>query len=222
MGYGKHFNDMYTGSMFGQSTDVFAVWGYVISNMRVTKLEAHVELNPRVMATVFGSDPRTMIDAIAVLEAPDDESRSTTHEGRRLVLMTARTSGPMQFLVVNGYKYRHTRDEDARKATNRKSQRKRYARKKVEAAGEEWDPGMWKDSALSSGTVQALDAGTATGDWESFVSSGDAPEDDAPDSWDKVAEADARCAATHSASGWDPDGADKALTVQKPMEKEGL
>ncbi len=163
MGYGKHFDDMYTGSMFGQSTDVFAVWGYVISNMRVTGLEAHVELYPQLMAAVFGSTPQKMVDAIAVLEAPDDASRSTTHEGRRLILVTDRTGGPMQFLVVNGYKYRFTRDEDARKATNRKSQRKRYAKRKALEAG-----GPWNEDA------------------------------------------------------WEPDGADKVLAIQKPMEKEGL
>ncbi len=195
MGYGKHFESMYTGSMFGMGADVFAVWGYVISSMRVTKLEAHAELNPRLIGAVIGMSVERVVAAIAKLEEPDPQSRSESHGGSRLVAVTKKTPGPVQYLVVNGYKYRYTPDEQSKREKDRNRQRRARAKKKVEAAGEEWDPGMWKDNAAPPGTVQALDAGTATGDWEAFVSSVDA---------------------------WEPDGADKVLSIQKPIVEEGL
>ncbi len=177
MGYGKHFEDMYTGSMFGIGPDVFAVWGYVISNMRVTKLEAHVELNPKLMALAIGTTVERITAAIGVLESPDEDSRTEKMEGRRLVLATKRTKGPMQFLVVNGYKYRYSRDEGGRRESNRMAQKKYHAKKK---AGEDWNEGAW----------------------EAFVNSGDNP--------------------SRAGDAWEPDGADKVLAIQKPMEKEGL
>ncbi len=153
MGYGKHFESMYTGSMLGKGTDVFAVWGYVIATMRVTKLEAHVELNPVLLAFMLGATPAEVVEAIAVLEAPDIESRSKGEDGRRLVLVTERANaGPMQFRVVNGYKYRYTVDEQTKREKDRVRQREYRAKKKAE----EWDA-EGEDHPLS--TQRPMDRG---------------------------------------------------------------
>ncbi len=173
MGYGKHFESMYTGSMCGKSTDVFAVWGYAIANMRVTKLEAHVELNPHLMAFTFGTTEEKILAAIATLEEPDPRSRSKGHGGRRLVAVTEKTEGPVQYLVVNGYKYRYTPDEQS----TREKDRERKRKQRVKARS---------DDAEKVGTFeQAFGPPPGLGAWE-------------------------------------PDGADKVLAIQKPMEKEGL
>lgn len=145
MGYGKHFQDMYTGSMFGNSTEVFAVWGYVIAHMRVTEGVAHVELNPDLMAGIFATTADVIMGAIEFLEKPDPKSRSSDDDGSRLVLESERHGGPMRFRVVNGYKYRYTKDEEERKRKAAKRQAKYMAKQK---GGQEWD-GEGEDRVLA-------------------------------------------------------------------------
>ena len=77
--------------------------------------------------------------ASAALEAPDPGSRSGEEEGRRVVAESVRTLGPMQYRVVNGYKYRMMPGEEKRKAGERKRSAKYYAKKKAEREAAEWD-----------------------------------------------------------------------------------
>ena len=55
--FGKHFASMYSGSMFGKPAIVFAVWGYVIANMRPSRKDGqcYVELNPALLAATFAT-----------------------------------------------------------------------------------------------------------------------------------------------------------------------
>jgi hypothetical protein len=95
-GYGRHFRSMYTGSMVGMGTDVFAVWGYVIAHVR----DGVVELNPRLLAGIFGSTREAMVKALSDLCAPDPESRNPDQEGRRLIHEQA-----YMYRVVSAEKY---------------------------------------------------------------------------------------------------------------------
>jgi len=53
--YGKHFTAMYTGSMRGAGSVIFAVWGYVIAYMIPDEVVgAQVELNTELMAFLIG------------------------------------------------------------------------------------------------------------------------------------------------------------------------
>lgn len=155
MGYAKHFEGMYTGSLFGAGCEVFAVWGYAISHMHVTGTKAHVELNPTYLASVLGSTFEKMKEAIEFLCEPDADTRTDGEDGRRMVLLSKKTRGPMQFLVVNGYKYRHTRDEEGRRASNRRAQRKFAAKRKARLDGEEWDETKWKPEGQDNGLATA-------------------------------------------------------------------
>lgn len=153
MGYAKHFEGMYTGSMIGAGCEVFAVWGYAISHMHVTGETAHVELNPTYLALVLGAPVEKMEEAIEYLCAPDENSRTKGEDGRRMVLMSDAHRGPMQFMVVNGYKYRHTRDEEARRSTVRKASKKYRAKVK---AGDDWDESKWEPEGKDSGLADAV------------------------------------------------------------------
>ncbi len=155
MGYAKHFEGMYTGSMFGAGTDVFAVWGYAISHMHVTGKKAHVELNPTYLASVLGSTLEKMEEALEFLCTPDEDTRTEGEDGRRMVLMSKKTRGPMQFFVVNGYKYRHTRDEEGRRESNRRAQAKFAAKRKAKLDGDEWDETKWEPEGKDSGLATA-------------------------------------------------------------------
>ena len=133
--FGKLFASIYCGSMFGARAIVFAVWGYVIANMRPASRrdpECYVELNPSLLAATFATTVADVLDAIATLEAPDPLSRSSAEEGRRLVCLTeSHHAGPMQFRVVNGAKYRAIRDEETRREQNRNAKRAERQRKHV-------------------------------------------------------------------------------------------
>ncbi len=127
--FGKHFESMYSGSMFGKSAVVFAVWGYVIAFQRPSRKhkECFVELNPPVLAATFSSTVAEITAAIEELEQPDPASRSELDDGRRLVRVTKpgeQIIGPTLFRVVNGTKYRELRDEEERRLYNMEAKRK--------------------------------------------------------------------------------------------------
>jgi len=79
--YGRHFESMYTGSMVGAGSDVFAVWGYVISHCR----DGIVELNPKVVAAMIGCEEGRIEEALEYLQTPDPQSRCQNNKGRRIV-----------------------------------------------------------------------------------------------------------------------------------------
>src|SRR6266496_1587784 len=81
MMWGKHFQSMYEGSMYGAGVAVFAVWGYVISHTR----NSTVELNPKMLANTLGGTEAEVNDAIEFLSMADPKSRHKAHDGRRLV-----------------------------------------------------------------------------------------------------------------------------------------
>jgi hypothetical protein len=125
--YGKHFASMYTGSMFGKKAVVFAVWGYVISNLRPNRMDraCYVELNPALLASTFSDTEASIMEAIEVLCAPDPASRTQVEDGRRLIRMDdSPIVGPSQYRVVNGPKYRAIRDEEERRSYLREAKRR--------------------------------------------------------------------------------------------------
>jgi hypothetical protein len=107
--------------MFGAGTDVFAVWGYIIANT----VNSTVEINPQLLASILGSTPERVESALEFLCAPDPRSRNDEHEGRRLL-----KQGPFQYYVVSHQHYRDIRNEDERRAYNRRKQAESRARRK--------------------------------------------------------------------------------------------
>lgn len=113
--YGKHFQSMYTGSMFGAGANIFAVWGYVISHTR----DGTCELNPSYLAAVLGMNISEVLMAINFLCQPDPSSRSKEQDGRRLI-----REGEYQYIVPQAEKYRKIRSRDDQRESNRERQRK--------------------------------------------------------------------------------------------------
>jgi hypothetical protein len=116
MMWGKHFESMYEGSMYGAGVAVFAVWGYVIAHTR----NGVVELNPRKLADTLGGELGDVEAAIEFLKSPDAASRHKEHEGRRLLL-----ESPFQYRVPSWHIYHAIRNEDERREYNRKKQAER-------------------------------------------------------------------------------------------------
>lgn len=124
--YGKIFESMFQGSMIGAGSHVFAVWAYVIANMRPDReVGAQVDLNPKLLGFILGEEEERVRGAIEYLCRPDGESRTPDEQGRRLVQM-----GEYAYRVVNGAKYRAIRDEETRRRQNREAKRRERERKR--------------------------------------------------------------------------------------------
>ena len=73
--YGKIYTCLYTVSMVGSGSMVLALWPYVIANARPDD-GGSIDLNPALLAAVFGEPPEKIQDAITFLCSPDPDSRS--------------------------------------------------------------------------------------------------------------------------------------------------
>lgn len=113
MGWGKHFERMYEGSMYGAGIEVFAVWGYAISRAR----NGVVELNSKKLADTLGGTVEQIEKAMKYLCSPDELSRWKTHEGRRLVKQT-----DLQYFIPSWEYYHNLRKQEDRREQNRVAQ----------------------------------------------------------------------------------------------------
>ncbi len=128
--YGKHFESMYDGSMYGAGINVFAVWGYVISHAR----NGTVELNPRKLSDTLGGPIEDIQAAIEFLMKPDSESRHKEHDGRRLL-----KDGEFQYSIPSWSNYQTLRNEEARREYNRVKQREYREKQRATAEERKYD-----------------------------------------------------------------------------------
>jgi len=108
--------------MYGSGSTVFAVWGFAISKA----IDSRVELNVRRLADTLGDSVENIEKALEFLTAPDPKSRCKEHEGRRLV-----KEGEYQYFMPSWESYRAIRNEDERRAYNRKKMAELRAKKKA-------------------------------------------------------------------------------------------
>jgi hypothetical protein len=112
--------------MVGKGVVVHAVWAYCIAN---ADPEGYVEFNPGILAAVFGDVKRQEIErAIEFLCEPDQESRTKTSEGRRLV-----RTAEYEWQLVNYRQFREMRSQDLRRMQNRDAKRRQRDREKHQA-----------------------------------------------------------------------------------------
>lgn len=107
--------------MRGAGSDVFAVWGYVISHVKGDSL---VEVNPEIVAFLIGMPQERIEAAMGFLTAPDARSRNKEHEGRRLV-----KRGEFEYYVPSAAYYRGVKSPDDLREYNRMKQRECRERK---------------------------------------------------------------------------------------------
>lgn len=92
-----------------------ALWPYVVAH---AVPPGRVELNPKLLAPIFGCSPEEIKEGIAKLCAPDPESRTKDEEGRRLVYL-----GGFMYRVVTWGHYRERRNLEERREYKRLKQR---------------------------------------------------------------------------------------------------
>lgn len=113
--YGRIFSSMFTGSMVGKGSPVFALMSYVIAHMRGDKeVGAQVDLNIPLLAFTIGEKPEVIQSAIDYLCSPDHNTTTPGEEGRRLVKV-----GTFAYRVVNGAKYLAIRNQEEQREASR-------------------------------------------------------------------------------------------------------
>ncbi len=125
--YGKIFEKMFEGSLYGKGWGPLLVMSYVIAHAVPDKeVGTQVELNPKAMADKFGESEEAVRKAIEFLCGPDPDSTSPEEGGRRLIKI-----GAFSYRVVNGAKYRAIRDEEDRRRQNREAQTRFREKKSI-------------------------------------------------------------------------------------------
>lgn len=132
--YGKVYPQLFTGSMYGAGSHIFAVMSYVIAYMKPDPTMGYqVELNAKDLAARIGDTVERMQAAIEFLCSPDEESRTPTDDGRRLVKI-----GAYDYRVVNGRHYNEVKNLDHLRELNRNRQARHRQKKqgrKPESSG---------------------------------------------------------------------------------------
>lgn len=109
--YGKVFAQTYVGSMFGAGLPVMAVWPYMLATC---DKKGRVEVNPPMVAVMLGCTADDVSFALEFLAAPDPNSRTKDHDGRRIEKI-----GQFMYQILNYVKYRDIRAEEERKEYQR-------------------------------------------------------------------------------------------------------
>jgi len=122
--YGKIYSTMYEGSMIGLGPTVFAVWGYCIAKAEPD--DHTVMLNPVLLASILGTTPDDVSNAMKVLTSPDPSSKNQDHDGCRLVNTTGH-----EYLVVSHEHYRNMKNHSELREYNRVMKRKEREKKGV-------------------------------------------------------------------------------------------
>lgn len=116
--FGKHFSQMYEGSMRGAGSAFFAVWGYVISHMVPDRKNGTtVEMNAGIVGFLLGEEESVVSEQIERMCAPDPNSRTKVEDGKKLVRLSE-----YSYRVVNGELYRGIRNEEERREYQRQKQ----------------------------------------------------------------------------------------------------
>jgi hypothetical protein len=117
--YGKLFESMYDGTLYGQWQGIVTLQQLVI----LADEDGIVDMTPPALAART-SIPLEIIKAgIKQLEEADEYSRSPDHDGRRIVLIDP--DRPWGWRIVNYAKYRDMRDREQRKEYMREYMRQK-------------------------------------------------------------------------------------------------
>lgn len=125
-GYTKLFGTLVTSSIWSEDDKTRLVW---ITMLALSNRDGVVEAAVPGLARAANVSIEECRMALAKLESPDPDSRSTEHEGRRI----ERVDGG--FLILNHAKYSEMMSLEARREYNRRKQSE-YRKKKQDATKE--------------------------------------------------------------------------------------
>lgn len=121
--YGKIFDSIYEGTLYGQ-------WEALVTFQQMIVLcdaDGMIDMTPHAIAARTSIPLKIIEKGIAVLEDPDPFSRTPDHEGRRIELIDAHR--PWGWHIINHAKYLGLQDADMVRAQTRERVRKHRAAK---------------------------------------------------------------------------------------------
>ena len=125
MGYTPLFGSLTTGTLYGKWPDI-GLWPIILS---IADRHGVVDVTPEYLAGVTGLPLDQLLACLGRFCEPDPGSRSSAHEGRRLIPLDGR---PWGWWVVNHERYREKARKMAydseRTASGRDAERKRESR----------------------------------------------------------------------------------------------
>lgn len=148
MGYTPLYDTLLSGTLYGRWPHT-GVWACLLSR---ASREGVIDETPQCLAAAIGVPVETLMECISDFMEPDPNSRSSTHEGRRLVPIDAARSWGWK--VVNHGKYREKARKQAydadRTESGRDAERKRELRAEENASRDvPTRPAMSRDVPLS-------------------------------------------------------------------------
>lgn len=124
--FAKIFKGIYYGSMKATNETMRMAREVFVCLCAHADRDGVVEyMNEEMLAALVGYDVDQIRAAVAVLEAPDAESRTPDEDGRRLIRLE-----PCGWRIVTYEKYRGIRDEDDRRRQNREAQERKRVRER--------------------------------------------------------------------------------------------
>lgn len=123
--YGKIFEEIFDSSVMVHGGDTVYVF---VAMIVLSDKEGYIRQHPAAFASRIGKDANTVRAAIANLEAPDPDSSTPDHNGRRIIPLSELTGGRENrgWFVVNKKKYKDLAGmEDRREATKNRVRKHR-------------------------------------------------------------------------------------------------
>lgn len=149
--YGKIFNSMFNGSLYGKGWGPLLVMSYVVAHGVPDREHGMVvELNPKQMADQFGEEEKDVRDAIRLLCEPDPESTTPDENGCRLVRL-----GAFLYRIVNGAKYQAIANDLQRREAAKLGMQKLRDREKAEGIKRPRKPRVKPEDKPSRGSTRA-------------------------------------------------------------------
>lgn len=162
--YGKIFDSMYEGTLYGN-------WEAIVTFQQMIVLcdaDGIIDMTPQAIAARTSIPFEIIKKGIAVLEAPDQYSRTPDQEGRRIELIDAHR--PWGWHIVNHEKYKNLRDKEAVRDQNRIRQQ-RFRDRKV-GSGSEVTQSNTKSRSVTQNNAQSRHTDTNTNTRTTLAPSG--------------------------------------------------
>lgn len=122
--YGKIFDSMYDGTLYGQWQAIVTMQQFIV----LSDINGIVDMTPQAISARTSIPLEIISQGIAILEAPDKHTRTTGSDGKRIELLDDHR--PWGWFLVNHEKYR-----DMRSSADRREYMRLYMAKKRSEKG---------------------------------------------------------------------------------------
>jgi hypothetical protein len=157
--YGKIFSSMFKGSLYGSWEAIVTFTVMIV----LADKEGEVDMTPQALAASTSIPLDIIQRGIALLEAPDTQSRTPDEDGRRIVRVS--DSRDWGWRITNYAHYRAIRTAEERREYFKQHKRKKRAAKRKSPPVSTTSP---QSPPIAVGSIAEADAKVFTTLWESY------------------------------------------------------